>query len=83
MAIFGITDFQNFLANWGAYLPCDIDDASNPKYYGFADIEGKWYILEENTTNKTYRYIKGSSGYVTNWTNRAILSYDYPFNSLK
>jgi len=62
------------------YNIADKDDSSNPKYYGFTDYEGNWYILRENTTTKTYRYVNGDSDYETNWTNRASLSYDYYHN---
>lgn len=59
----------------------DIDDASNPKYYGFIDRDGHWYILKEDTTAKTYRYAAGPIDYSTNWTGRAALTYDL-FNNV-
>jgi uncharacterized protein YggU (UPF0235/DUF167 family) len=59
------------------YKISDIDDASNPKYYGFLDKDGNWYILKEDTTAKTYRYTKGATNYSTNWGNRTTLTYDY------
>lgn len=62
---------------WADYNISDIDDASNPKYYGFITMAGSWYILQENTTAKTYRYAVGSSGYATAWTNRALQDYGY------
>lgn len=58
-----------------SYLPADSDESTATKYYGFTDPDGKWYILRDAGTN--YRYAKGDSGYSTNWTNRASLSYDY------
>ena len=57
------------------YAINDIDDASNPKYYGFEKADGGWYIMRENTSTKQYRYAKGDSDYSTNWTNRASQSY--------
>jgi len=57
------------------YYISDIDDASDPKYYGFLDKDGNWYILKE--TSGTYRYEHGSANYTTNWTNRASLTYNY------
>ena len=59
------------------YRISDVDDASNPKYYGFLNKDGAWCITKEDTTNKTYRYIVGSSGYSASWTDRVNLSYTY------
>lgn len=75
--IAGLNEFTNFNAQMAGYLISDTDDTSNPKYYGFLDKFGNWYILRENTSTKTYRYCKGSNDYTTNWTNRASLTYDY------
>lgn len=61
----------------GRFTISDIDDAANPKYYGYIDKEGSWYIMEENTTNKSFRYAVGDTDYPTNWTARAGLTYDY------
>ena len=52
-----------------------MDDGSNPKYYGFISHTGEWYILKEDSVAKTYRYIRGQSGYTGNWTGRAALTY--------
>lgn len=52
-----------------------LDDAS-PAYYGYTNKDGAWFILKEDSSGN-YRYTKGSSGFSTNWTNRAALSYDY------
>ena len=61
------------------YFVSDKDDDSSPNYYGFLDKDGNWYIMKEvvATGADTYRYIKGTSGYTTNWTNRTTLTYDY------
>jgi len=56
------------------YKITEVDDAS-PAYYGFLEKAGKWFIMKE--TSGAYRYSKGSSGFSTNWTNRASLAYDY------
>jgi hypothetical protein len=58
------------------YYISDIDDAGDPKYYGFLDKDGNWYILEE-TGGAAYRYIHGSANYAINWGNRGILVYNY------
>lgn len=65
------------------YQPSDKDTSSNPKYYGFIRKDGSWYIMQENTTNGTYRYCWGSPKpnggglYIDAWTDRANLTYDY------
>lgn len=55
------------------YKISDIDSTNG--YYGFVDAAGNWYIMKETSTS--YRYVKGTSGYTTAWTNRASQSYDY------
>ena len=51
-------------------------DDSSPAYYGFTEKGGAWFIMKEDSSGN-YRYTKGSSGFSTNWTNRASLTYDY------
>lgn len=65
------------------YSISDVDDDASPNYYGFVDSAGNWFIMKETVAvgNTTYRFINGTSGYATNWTNRASLSYDY-FNNI-
>ena len=53
------------------------DDGGTVKYYGYLSISGAWYILESDTTAKTYKYAKGTSDFSTNWTNRAGLTYQF------
>jgi hypothetical protein len=60
------------------YQPSDLDEGGATDYYGFLDVDGKWYIMSKTTT--AIRYTKGSKAYTTNWTNRASLTYDY-FNN--
>ena len=71
-----------FNSFFGGYHPSDIDDTDgvNPKYFGFVDKEGNWYILQLHETNGALRYAKGENDYITNWTNRATLIYDYFHN---
>lgn len=56
------------------YSISDLDESGTTKYYGYLDADGAWYILQ--LTSTTGRYIKGTSSYSTNWTNRVSLSYD-------
>lgn len=57
----------------------DVDADTATKYYGYARPDGDWYIQRETSAggDQLYRYVKGSDGYATAWTNRATLSYDY------
>lgn len=63
------------------YQPADVDDSSTPKYYGFSNKHGAWYILRESSN--TFRYAVGIPGknggglYTDAWTDRANLTYDY------
>lgn len=56
------------------YKPAGMDTAANPYYFGYLDIDGKWFIKKLDTTSGT-TYVKGNSDYATNWTNRASLEY--------
>lgn len=67
---------RQVVASIDKYYVSDVDESANPKYYGFLDVNGSWYIMR-NTSDQEYRYFKGDSDYPTNWTNRASLSYDY------
>lgn len=57
------------------YNITDLDDSS-PAYYGFVNKSGNWFVMKEDSSG-AYRYAKGTSGYSSNWTNRASLGYDY------
>jgi hypothetical protein len=53
---------------------------SDITYYGFIDRKGNWYIMKQDrsvsgTAEIAYTFIKGSSLYSTNWTNRESLTY--------
>ena len=63
------------------YQISDLDESSDPKYYGHLSNEGSWLIIEFNESAGTLRYIEGDSDYTTNWTNRAALTYSY-YNQL-
>lgn len=61
------------------YKISDIDDAGDPKYFGYLDANGNWYVLKLTSTDA--RYSKGVTDYAANWGNRAALSYDYYNNT--
>ncbi|OGK18814.1 hypothetical protein A3D80_03010 [Candidatus Roizmanbacteria bacterium RIFCSPHIGHO2_02_FULL_40_13b] len=81
----GIKDSTGTLIDPSEKKPTDgynisqIDDAI-PSYYGYVNKDGAWYIIKEDATG-AYRYVKGTSSFSTNWTDRAVLTYDY-FNSI-
>ncbi len=58
------------------YKISQVDDTSYPYYYGYVNSTGAWYIMSEDI-NSNYRYTRGDSGFATNWTNRASLTYGY------
>ena len=61
------------------YTLADEDDSVIPSYYGYLRSDGAWYIKQyaASGANYTLRYVAGTSGYSTNWTNRTSLVYDY------
>lgn len=59
------------------YKPNDLDEGSDPKYYGFTDKDGRWYIIRHNVAAEQIRWVQGTSGYVTAFANRASQSYNY------
>lgn len=63
--------------NTATFLPHDIDESGDPRYYGYANADGSWVIQEYNVASGTLRYATGKRNYSTNYTNRASLSYDY------
>ena len=61
------------------YKISNLDTGGDIKYFGYLDKDGNWYIMQ--LTSVSSLYIKGTSDYETNWTNRAIsLNYDYFHN---
>jgi len=46
-------------------------------YYGYVDKKGNWCIIEDNSTNGTYRYASGDEEYKRQWNLRTKLSYVY------
>lgn len=66
------------------YEASDQDDPSDAlHYYGFINSDGRWYIMQQQTTGTvtTYRYFAGSTGYVAAWAGRGAIVYDY-FNNI-
>lgn len=56
------------------YQPGNKDEnTGGTSYYGFIDTDGNWYIQRITTTDVDF--VRGSSDFSTNWTNRAVLVY--------
>jgi len=67
----------NTFAPLGGYVIADQDEAGDPKYYGFVNAQGHWYILAINTDG-SYKYYRSSSvAYATGWAGRAGYTYNY------
>ena len=64
----------------GNYRLSDQDINGTIKYYGYVDRNGNWYIAKNDGSDGSWRFIKGSSDYPTNWANRASLEYNYYYN---
>jgi len=60
------------------YRISDIDTSGATQYFGYTNKDGEWYIMQ--LTDTDVRYARGLSNYVSNWLNRANLTYDYFFN---
>ncbi len=60
------------------YRISDRDTGGAFNYYGYMKKDAQFYIMREDTSTGAYRYYKGTVGdYVTDWTNRANLTYAY------
>ncbi len=57
------------------YKMDDFDVSSDPKYVGYQDKDGNYYIARYNIASPAVDYTKGTSGYAAAWTNRAAESY--------
>ena len=69
---------QYILDTLGHYKMDDFDVSSDPKYVGYQDKAGNYYIARYGIGTPAVDYTKGASGYSTAWTNRASESYsDY------
>lgn len=63
------------------YIPHEMDEENDTKYYGYLTFHGAWIIQRIVTSTGEIRYFKGKDDFSTNWTGRALLSYNY-FNLL-
>ena len=72
-------DTRNHLLSYLStnYVTSDVDESSNPRYYGYLSNTGAWIIMEQNTATGAVRYAQGKSDYPTNYTGRTGLTYTY------
>ena len=74
-------DFNNSFRNNSSdklyYFPTNRDESSDPRYYGFVTTDGRFYIIEDNKSNGTTKYVYGKTNYATSWTNRSSLTYNW------
>jgi len=49
----------------------------NIMYYGYLNQFGDYYIMENNTTDGTYRFVRGTGNYSAAFALRESLDYDY------
>ncbi len=45
------------------------------RIFGYVKKNGEWYIQKFDKATKQYLYIKGKSGFITNWNGRTSLTY--------
>ncbi len=48
----------------------------NNRIYGYLKKNGAWFIMDMDASNGQILYTKGSSDFITNWNNRANLTYE-------
>lgn len=59
------------------YIQKDTEGATY-KYYGYMKDDGGWYIKRITIATNLAEFVKGTSGYTSEWTNRASQTYaDY------
>lgn len=59
------------------YYTHDVDRQTTYTYIGSLTILGLWQISKITNVTGVTRYMRGTTGYTTNWTNRESLDYGY------
>jgi hypothetical protein len=71
-----VDDIEQYILDTLAHYKIDDFDVSgDPKYVGYQEKGGAYYIVRYNIGTPAVAYTKGASGYSTAWTNRATESY--------
>ncbi len=50
----------------------------NNRLYGYVNKGGAWYIQKFDSSNDTYKYVRGSSNFISSWDGRTGLTYELP-----
>lgn len=74
-----VSDANNVANPIAKFSIARIDSTADPKYYGFLDKDGNWYIMRETTATNTFEYFYSTSATpftgVSGWSNRALITY--------
>lgn len=63
--------------NDSKYKTANIDDTdATYTYIWKSAADNSWYILRITNADNTFRYVRWTSDYETNWTNKATLTYN-------
>ena len=78
----GHTDTAAFNSDFSGYRLSDRKQGAgvgktNTVYYLYINQFSDYYIMENDTANGTYRYVKGSGSYAVAFAQREDLDYDY------
>ena len=58
------------------YKISDIDKWTSYYYYWKTDKDWAWYIMRKELSTNSFRYVKWTNDYLTNWSNRVSLTYN-------
>lgn len=62
------------------YKVTEISTDESSYYYGFVNKDGNWYVMREDPTEGSFRYVKGDINFSSGWKKRESLKYDYFHN---
>lgn len=57
------------------YRAQDLSEKGDIQYVGFVNPEGNWYIIENNVSNNTMRYVFGTEGYAKAFARASTFDY--------
>lgn len=72
-------DVSASIVGFSGYVCAEVDKTDDTYYYyGFTDSTGAWYIMRKTIGDpSSYRFVSGTSGFSSAWTNRTTQTYDY------
>lgn len=59
------------------YKISEISEEETVTYYGFTNKDGAWFVMKEDATTGSFRYVKGDLNFPVGWKGRKDLAYDY------